>query len=122
MLSIILMAAFAALVIFIGVQHMDVHNDKGEVIEEAPMMTSLTVFKAASEGVGIAAGATAAVTVKAVSADKDRRAAGAESLAKSTKFQNFGVSSAYNRTYNTVTHKVDSFIYNKPEDHGINAS
>jgi hypothetical protein len=84
------------------------------------MMTSLTVFKAASEGVGIAAGATAAITVKAVSADKDRRAAGAESLAKSEKFKNFGVSTAYNRTFSTVTNKVDNFIYNKSEDHGIN--
>ncbi len=113
MFSFIIIVLVIALIVFIIVQHMDTHDEQGNVIEAAPMMTSKTVWLAGSEAVGISAGATAATVVKAVSADKDRRAAGAESLAASEKFQNFGTSTAYNRTYGVIADKIDGFLYNK---------
>jgi len=113
-MTLIICIALTALVIYVGYQHMDTHDKNGKVIEAAPLMTSKTIYLAASEGVGVAAGAISASAVKTVSLDKDRRAAGAASLAASTKFQGFGTTSAYNRTYKTTADKIDDFIYNKP--------
>jgi hypothetical protein len=124
MLNMILMAAFAALVLFIVVQHQDKRDSKtGKIIEEAPMVTSLTVYKAASEGVGIATGAVAAVVVVTATANSTRIEAGAESLAKSKRFQNFGAVTSCTRTFGSTKGKLTSVLYGdsvKSEDHGIN--
>ena len=121
MFELFFIVAFIALVIFVIYTHMDTHDKDGKVIEAAPMMTSKTVFLASSEALGIVAGATSATVVKAVSADKDRRAAGEKSLAASAKFQGFGTTSAYDRVYASTTTAIDDFIYNKPASaHGVN--